>query len=477
MEKKKIGLKVADGSFYPILDEDSHGKKKLVLTTVNDNQDSVQIDLYRGTGESLEGATYVGSLMVEDIKPESKGTAEIELVLGVDEEGNLESVATDRASGAKQSLSVGLQDLGEESLYEVPDFSLTEEEEESETEPEGDFTDLSDEDIFGEEFEASEEAPEEESEEAPEEEGEAFLEEPAFEEPVEGIEEAELPDLEAGSTGGAESDFDIDFDSEEEDEFDFSALEEPEEDFAADLETEGEEELEAEPVSAVEDEFDSDFGLDLDDELDEELGEVLEEAEEPSREREWEEEKKPEEEEREPSRARPLLVAVLVILALALIGTLLYLFAFMSGDEEPVPGLEAQQGQEQTLAEGPANESAGESTGVSAGEAEAGGAGPSGESDAAGAEGQAGAPAEEEPAGAGAAAEAGEAERDTDWPSKDNLEYTGGVWYKIRWGDTLWEISSSFYDNPWMYGQIAEENEIHNPDRIFAEESIFIPKK
>jgi nucleoid-associated protein YgaU len=62
-------------------------------------------------------------------------------------------------------------------------------------------------------------------------------------------------------------------------------------------------------------------------------------------------------------------------------------------------------------------------------------------------------------------------------PGKDKVEYTGGVWYKIRWGDTLWEISSSFYDNPWLYDQIADENEIPNPDKIFAEDSIFIPKR
>src|SRR6056297_3347108 len=117
VDKGKIGIKVADGSFYPILDEGVAQKKRLVLTTVKDNQESVQIDLYKGTGESMEDASYIGSLMVEHIAPDTQGNAEIELVVGVDEEGNLESVAEDKKSGSKQSLSVGLTELGESGLY------------------------------------------------------------------------------------------------------------------------------------------------------------------------------------------------------------------------------------------------------------------------------------------------------------------------------------------------------------------------
>ena len=52
----------------------------------------------------------------------------------------------------------------------------------------------------------------------------------------------------------------------------------------------------------------------------------------------------------------------------------------------------------------------------------------------------------------------------------------GGGWYRIRWGDTLWELSYSFYDTPWLYGEIADKNRISDPDRIFAEDKIFIPE-
>src|SRR6056297_3008351 len=140
VDNGKIGIKVADGSFYPILDEGIAQKKRLVLTTVKDNQESVQIDLYKGRGEEMEDAAYVGSLLIENISPDKQGNAEVELVVGVDEEGNLESVAQDKRPGAKQSLSVGLKDLDETGLYEVPDFSFEEE------------PDV--EDIFGDEVEA-----------------------------------------------------------------------------------------------------------------------------------------------------------------------------------------------------------------------------------------------------------------------------------------------------------------------------------
>jgi nucleoid-associated protein YgaU len=102
----EIGVKLADGSFYSVLEEDFTGRKKLVVTTSRDNQDSVQIDLYRG---SLEGAeAFIGSLMIENIQPAPKREPEIELQLGLDSQGNLEASASDPMTGEKQSLSVSL---------------------------------------------------------------------------------------------------------------------------------------------------------------------------------------------------------------------------------------------------------------------------------------------------------------------------------------------------------------------------------
>ena len=106
----EIGIKLADGSFYSVLEQDFTGRKKLVVTTARDNQDSVQIDLYRGSGEGAEA--FIGSLMIENIQPAPRREPEIELQVGLDSRGNLEAVASDPLSGEQQSLSVSLTSLG-----------------------------------------------------------------------------------------------------------------------------------------------------------------------------------------------------------------------------------------------------------------------------------------------------------------------------------------------------------------------------
>lgn len=423
MENKKIGIKIADGSFYPILDGDAKQKKRMILTTVKDGQESVQIDLYRGAGETLEDAQYIGSLMVENISPAASGEAEIELDLGIDPDGQLESVAMDKASGAKQSLSVSLKNLEEEGLYEVPDFSFEDEETEELTEEE--LPDFAKEDILDEDLEME------------------GLEEPSGEEDFGGLEEEPMEEsfeepmeepLGEMSRELETETFDMDLEEEFGEDFGESTEFEEPEDFSGTEEEESKEEESKE----------------------EESGEFEEVAGEPQWEQEYTrlnegfEEDSAEKEEKRPSRTRPILVALLVILALALIGALLYLFVFVSAEEEATPPLQAQQEQE-AVAEAPepvtpeAEEPAAEAT-----------------------SGQGTGPAV--PSATAEGARSGE-------PGKDKVEYTGGVWYKIRWGDTLWEISSSFYDNPWLYDQIADENEIPNPDKIFAEDSIFIPKR
>ena len=42
------------------------------------------------------------------------------------------------------------------------------------------------------------------------------------------------------------------------------------------------------------------------------------------------------------------------------------------------------------------------------------------------------------------------------------------VRYKIKKGDTLWDISASYYRTPWKYKKIAKDNNIKNPDLIYA---------
>ncbi len=124
MATSQIGIKIADGTFYPILDEASKEKKKLVVTTVRDNQEQVQIELYRSSAESIEQGNYIGRLTIEDIPHSPKGELEVEVVIGVDDQGNLTAVATESLSGSRQSLTTSLSDSAAPNAFTVPDFEL-----------------------------------------------------------------------------------------------------------------------------------------------------------------------------------------------------------------------------------------------------------------------------------------------------------------------------------------------------------------
>jgi nucleoid-associated protein YgaU len=50
-----------------------------------------------------------------------------------------------------------------------------------------------------------------------------------------------------------------------------------------------------------------------------------------------------------------------------------------------------------------------------------------------------------------------------------------GVWYSTVKGDNLWNLSHSFYRNPWLYKKIAEQNGISNPNLIQQNFRLYIP--
>jgi hypothetical protein len=123
-----IGIKVANGEFYPIMEENSAVKKRLVLTTVHDNQKSAQIDLYNSNARTMADALYVGSLVVENIKPRSKGSPSIEMILASNAAGEFSADVRDldpSVSDGRQHLSVSLASMDEDPLDgEIPDFEL-----------------------------------------------------------------------------------------------------------------------------------------------------------------------------------------------------------------------------------------------------------------------------------------------------------------------------------------------------------------
>ncbi|MDR1128328.1 MAG: LysM peptidoglycan-binding domain-containing protein [Treponema sp.] len=123
-----IGIKIANGDFFSILEENSHVKKRLILTTVHDSQKSMQIDMYRSLMHSMTDAQYIGSIVVENIRPRLKGEPSIELVISSNENGDLTASALDLDSSAKsgqQHLIVSLKSLetgGQD--FDIPDFEV-----------------------------------------------------------------------------------------------------------------------------------------------------------------------------------------------------------------------------------------------------------------------------------------------------------------------------------------------------------------
>jgi hypothetical protein len=122
-----IGIKIANGDFYSIMEENTAVKKRLVLTTVHNNQKSVQIDLYKSYAKSMADAMYIGSLVVEKLNPRAKGEPSIELVISATVDGVITAESSDlgNPSGEHQHLSLHLKSF-EEDAGDYSDFDIEE---------------------------------------------------------------------------------------------------------------------------------------------------------------------------------------------------------------------------------------------------------------------------------------------------------------------------------------------------------------
>lgn len=140
---KTIGIKLADGSFYPVLEEGSAQTKKLELTTANNNQTKVMVDLYRSATCSMEDAEYVDSLQIENLIEHPNGEAVIAFTVSLDEDNQLDAQIIDEETG-NSSVAEKIQLISRtiEERLNTDEFGITEGEE-----PEFNETEVSEEDI------------------------------------------------------------------------------------------------------------------------------------------------------------------------------------------------------------------------------------------------------------------------------------------------------------------------------------------
>ena len=136
---KTIGIKLADGSFFPVLKEGKPEQKKLELTTAHNNQTRVMVDLYRSKTASMDDAEYVDTLQIDNINEHPRGAASIVFNVAIDENNELSANIIDEETGATSMTTIELvnRTLEERMADEAAAYDIAETtEEESEIQPE-----------------------------------------------------------------------------------------------------------------------------------------------------------------------------------------------------------------------------------------------------------------------------------------------------------------------------------------------------
>ena len=61
---------------------------------------------------------------------------------------------------------------------------------------------------------------------------------------------------------------------------------------------------------------------------------------------------------------------------------------------------------------------------------------------------------------------------------QETVEHEAGFYYTIQKGDTLWDLSDHFFDSPWLWPELWQENDqIPNPHWIYPGERIRLYQK
>ena len=107
---KTIGIKLADGKFFPVLQEENSVEKSLELTTVHNNQTKIMVDLYRSTACSMKDAEYIESLQLEGLAAHPEGEPVISFDISIDKNNNLSAKVYDSETGNQNSIAITLVD-------------------------------------------------------------------------------------------------------------------------------------------------------------------------------------------------------------------------------------------------------------------------------------------------------------------------------------------------------------------------------
>lgn len=119
----QIGIKLADGSFYALFDDNGARRKRVVLTPAKADQKVARVELLRQDGIETH---HLGQLTLEDLHGSS---SDLELVVGLDGDGNLDASVGDPSSGEYQSFAVNVYQLDDIDTVSLDAVSLDDAEE------------------------------------------------------------------------------------------------------------------------------------------------------------------------------------------------------------------------------------------------------------------------------------------------------------------------------------------------------------
>jgi LysM repeat protein len=440
-----IGIKLADGSFYPVFEEEETGKKVLDLTTAHDNQATVMVDLYRSKSNTMEDAEYVDTLQIDHLVAHPNGEPDISFTISLDENNKLSAEINDPESGGHSDTTITLVSRTPEERMKIDNFdvvpssdTITDNSEEKNTADavssggllvaasKMNASENGDDDNAKETYTdtlsfAKNELNKAESEEKKEQQKDSEKSAPVIEETT-----FDMPDFSAAEvTEPADNavDFSLpDFD----DNGNVSKIDEPD----TITETENDEE-----IPLVKDSTPS-HGINFAGLFDKET-----------------EQGKTSMHETDTLKKKtkvPVLICVICAI-ICIIATVLILFVVPSkynlipsrntkntvGSNTPVPIVQ-ELPKEESVPEPPQPVS------------------------------ETAAPADNTVAVAPAAAVVPE-------PPPAPKEKPADITYKIKWGDTLWDIADAYYRNPWRYHRIAKYNHIKNPDYIISGRTLKLP--
>ena len=134
---RTIGIKLADGSFYPVLEEFSNSEKQLDLTTAHNNQTKIMVDLYRSKSCSMEDAEYVDSLQIENLVAHPNGEPDISFSVSIDENNKLSAKIKDSETGKQSKTTITLVSRTIEERLTTDEYKISDSTEKSKTKKHG----------------------------------------------------------------------------------------------------------------------------------------------------------------------------------------------------------------------------------------------------------------------------------------------------------------------------------------------------